>query len=195
MTTTTARPTQYAVMVAAGLGLTAWMTLCDRFFHVRTGTVVHFWQPFMGDQTFWVIPIFGLAAIGFVTTAPRFAAAEARPLRFAFELVVMTTIYATSGFVGYEHGTLVTVAFVSLFALRLAVSGERGTLLAVAMLLAVVGPGFESLQWQLGMFQYTQPDFIGVPWWLFPFYANGAWAVRELGALLVQPRTSKPVGA
>ncbi len=184
MTITTVRPTKFAVLAVAGLGLTAWMTLCDRFFHVHTGTVVHFWKPFMGDQTFWVIPIFGLAAIGFVTTAPRFAAAEARPLRFAFELVVMTTIYATSGFVGYEHGTLVTVAFVSLFALRLAVSSDRGTLLAIALLLAVAGPGFESLQWQLGMFRYTQPDFIGVPWWLFPFYANGAWAVRELGAIL-----------
>ena len=184
MTTTTVRPNRTAVLAVAGLGLTAWMTLCDRFFHVHTGTVVHFWPPFMGDQTFWVIPIFGLAAIGFVVTAPRFATPEARPLRFAFELVVMTTIYATSGFVGYDHGTLVTVAFISLFALRLAVSRDRGILLAAALLLAVTGPAFESLQWQLGMFRYTQPDFIGVPWWLFPFYANGAWAVRELGAIV-----------
>jgi hypothetical protein len=172
------------IVVLAVVGLTTWMTLCDRFFHVHTGTVVHFWQPFMGDQTFWVIPIFGLAAIGFVITAPRFAVAEARPLRFAFELAVMTTIYATSGFVGFEHGAAVTAAFVGLFALRLAVSRDRGTLLAVALLLAVAGPVFESVQWQLGMFRYTQPDFIGVPWWLFAFYANGAWAVRELGALL-----------
>ena len=174
--------------VLAIVGLAAWMTLCDRFFHVHTGTVVHFWQPFMGDQTVWVIPIFGLAAIGFVTTAPRFAAVRARPLRFAGELLIMTTIYATSGFVGFEHGTLVTAAFVSLFAVRLLASRERGTLLAIGLLLAVAGPLFESVQWQLGMFRYTQPDFIGVPWWLFPFYANGAWAVRELGALLPRLR-------
>ena len=68
--------------------------------------------------------------------------------------------------------------------LRLLASRDRGTLLAVALILAVAGPAFESLQWQLGMFRYTQPDIIGVPWWLLPFYANGAWAVRELGALL-----------
>jgi hypothetical protein len=138
----------------------------------------------MGDQTVWVIPIFGLAAIGFVLTAPHFASSEARPLRFVGELLIMTTIYATSGFVGFDHGLAVTVAFASLFVLRLIASGDRGTLLAVGLLLAAAGPLFESLQWQLGMFRYTQPDFIGVPWWLFPFYANGAWAVRELGALL-----------
>jgi len=182
-TTMTARSSRLTLLVAV-VGLASWMTLCDRYFHLATGTVVHFWQPFIGNQTFWVIPIFGLAAIGFVATAPRFAASSARPLRFAFELVVMTTIYATSGFIGYEHGTLVTVVFVSLFALRLIASRDHGTLLAVALLLAAAGPLFESLQWQLGMFRYTQPDFIGVPWWLFPFYANGAWAVRELGALL-----------
>lgn len=179
----TARTTGLTLVVAV-VGLTAWMTLCDRYFHLATGTVVHFWPPFMGDQTVWVIPIFGLAAIGFVTTAPRFAAPDASRRRFAFELLIMTAVYATSGFVGFDHGTLVTVAFISLFALRLIASRDRGTLLAIAVLLAAAGPLFESLQWQLGMFRYTQPDFIGVPWWLFPFYANGAWAVRELGALL-----------
>lgn len=184
-------------MTFAVAGLAAWMTLCDRFFHVHTGTVVHYWPPFMGEQTFWVIPIFALAAIGFVATAPHFAAAEARLPRFTFELAVMTTIYATSGFVGYDHGIAVTLVFVGLFALRLGLSHERGTLLTVALLLAVAGPVFESLQWQFGMFRYTQPDLIGVPWWLFPFYANGAWAVRELGAILTvrDSRPSEPVDA
>jgi hypothetical protein len=186
MTSTMTARNARLTRVVAVVGLTAWMTLCDRYFHLTTGTVVHFWRPLMGDQTVWVIPIFGLAAIGFVATAPRFAVPEVRPLRLAFELLVMTTIYATSGFVGFNHGNLVTVAFVGLFALRLVASRERGTLLAVALLLAAVGPLFESLQWQLGMFRYTQPDVIGVPWWLFSFYANGAWAVRELGALLKQ---------
>jgi hypothetical protein len=179
----TARSTRLTRVIAV-VGLTAWMTLCDRYFHLTTGTVVHFWRPFMGDQTVWVIPIFGLAAIGFVATAPRFAAPDANRLRFLIELLVMTSVYATSGFVGFDHGTLVTVAFISLFVFRLMASRDRGTLLTVALLLAVAGPLFESLQWQLGMFRYTQPDFIGVPWWLFPFYANGAWAVRELGAIL-----------
>lgn len=184
MTADVARQRAWVGPVLAVVGLAAWMTLCDRYFHVATGTVVHFWRPFMGDQTVWVMPIFGLAAIGFVATAPQFAAAAARPPRFLVELLVMTAVYATSGFVGYEHGTLVSVAFVVLFLLRLAASHERRTLLGIAVLLAVTGPLFESLQWQLGMFRYTQPDVVGVPWWLFAFYANGAWAVRELGALL-----------
>ncbi|HUP99230.1 MAG TPA: hypothetical protein VM093_02105 [Aeromicrobium sp.] len=168
----------------AVVGIAAWMTLCDRFFHVATQTVVHYWPPFMGDQTFWVIPIFGLAALAIVGTAPRFAASEPRPLRFFGELLVMTAIYATSGFVGADHPTWVTAAFGLLFLARMAGTRARAQLLGVAVILAVSGPVFESLQWQLGMFRYTQPDIIGVPWWLIPFYANGAWAVRELGALL-----------
>lgn len=184
MTSTAMTQRTWTTPTLAAIGLTAWMTLCDRYFHVATGTVVHFWRPLMGDQTVWVIAIFGVAAIGFVSTAPRFAADQARPGRFAVELLVMTAIYATSGFVGFDHGRLVTVVFVGLFAVRLAASHDRGTLLMAGLLLTVAGPFFESLQWQLGMFRYAQPDFIGVPWWLFPFYANGAWAVRELGALL-----------
>jgi hypothetical protein len=170
--------------VTAIVGITAWMTLCDRFFHVATGTLLHFWSPFMGKQTVWVIPIFGLAAIAIVATAPRFATDRARPGRFAIEMLVMTSIYATSGFLGREYAGAVTAVFVALFVARIAGSRQRGLLLAVGALLAVSGPLFESLQWQLGMFRYTQPDIIGVPWWLIPFYANGAWAVRELGALL-----------
>ncbi|MFL6090210.1 MAG: hypothetical protein ACJ71Z_08730 [Aeromicrobium sp.] len=172
--------------VLAVAGLTAWMTLCDRFFHVATHTLVHYWHPLLGRQTLWVIPIFGLASTAIVATAPRFAASTARPIRFLGELLVMTAIYATSGFVGAAHPTAVTAAFVALFAMRLAASRDRGTLLTVAAILAVSGPLFESLQWQLGMFRYTHPDVIGVPWWLIPFYANGAWALRELGALLKQ---------
>jgi hypothetical protein len=175
---------QLGARAVAVVGLTAWMTLCDRFFHVQTTTLVHYWRPLMGQQTFWVIPIFGLAAIAFVATAPRFAAPTARPRRFLGEVLIMTVIYGTSGFVGKDHGTAVTAAFVGLFVIRLAASRDRGTLLIIATLLAVSGPLFESLQWQLGMFRYVQPDIIGVPWWLIPFYANGAWAIRELGALL-----------
>jgi len=170
--------------VIAVVGIATWMTLCDRFFHVATRTLVHFWPPFMGDQTFWVIPIFGLASVAIVATAPRFAAPEPRPLRFLGELLVMTAIYASSGFVGGRHPMLVTAAFVMLFAARLVGTQARRQLLVLAAILAVSGPLFESLQWQLGMFRYTRPDIIGVPWWLIPFYANGAWAVRELGALL-----------
>lgn len=165
-------------------GIAAWMTLCDRFFHVATSTVVHFWSPFMGKQTVWVIAVFGIASIGIVATAPAFAVARPRPPRFFSELLLMTAIYATSCFVGADHPRAVTAAFAGLFVVRLAASGERKPVLIVAVVLAVVGPAWESLQWQVGMFEYTRPDILGVPWWLIPFYANGAWAVRELGALL-----------
>lgn len=180
----------------AVVGITAWMTLCDRFFHVATTTVVHFWHPMVGDQTVWVIAVFGLASIGIVATAPKLAADQARPLRFVAELAVMTTIYGTSGFYGHQYMRTVTAAYAALFLIRLAASRDRGPIITAALLLAVLGPAFESLQWRLGMFEYTNPDFIGVPWWLFPFYANGAWAVRELGALIRRPvedRQAEPV--
>jgi hypothetical protein len=173
-------------------GLTAWMTLCDRFFHVQTNTVEHFWSPFMGDQTIWVLACFGLGAIGLVAAAPRFAGADPRPLRFLLEVAIMTAIYASSGYFGGEHAMGITAVFAALFVLRLAASTDRRALVVAAAVLALVGPAFESLQWQLGMFEYTRPDVIGVPWWLFPFYANGAWAVRELGALIKARDSDEP---
>jgi len=177
--------------IFAACGLTIWMTLCDRFFHVQTDTVEHFWSPFMGEQTVWVLVCFGLGAAGLVAAAPRFAGGQPRPYRFLIEVAIMTAIYASSGYFGAEHAVGVTAVFAALFAFRLAMSQDRGTLAIAAVALAVVGPAFESLQWQLGMFEYTKPDVIGVPWWLFPFYANGAWAVRELGALL-RTSTNEP---
>lgn len=171
--------------LVAVVSLTAWMTLCDRFFHLATNTVVHFWHPFIGaGQTVWVLACFGLGATGIVLTAPKFTVDAPRPARFFVEVALMTAIYASSGFFGHEHATAVTAAFTALFVLRFAVSKDRGRLAAVALLLAGAGPAFESLQWRLGMFEYTQPDVFGVPWWLIPFYANGAWAIRELGALV-----------
>ena len=168
------------------MGLTAWMVTCDRLFHVNTRTVVHFWTPQVGGQTVWVVLLFGLASSAFVTIAPRVPAESTSPLRFARELGIMTSIYAVSGWFGQDHATAVTAAFAALFVARFALHGSRRTIAGLALLLAVVGPAFESLQWSLGMFEYTHPDVLGVPWWLLAFYANGAWAVRELGALLLQ---------
>jgi hypothetical protein len=175
------------------VGLTVWMTLCDRFFHLATNTVVHFWHPFMGaGQTVWVLACFGLGATGIVVTAPKFAVDRPRPARFLTEVAIMTAVYATSGFFGAEHAMTVTAGFAGLFFIRLAASQDRCPLAAIALLLAVSGPVFESLQWHLGMFEYTQPDVLGVPWWLIPFYANGAWAIRELGALVRPSRPGMP---
>ena len=179
-------------VLSAAVGLTAWMTLCDRFFHLATDTVVHFWSPFMGGgQTVWVLVCFGLGALGIVATAPKFAVDRPRPARFLVEVAIMTAVYAASGFFGADHPALVTLAFATLFVLRLAASADRGAIAVIALILAVTGPAFESLQWRLGMFEYTLPDVFGVPWWLIPFYANGAWAIRELGALLKVRATTR----
>src|SRR4051812_34683889 len=124
-------------LAGAVLGLTAWMTLCDRFFHVATRTVVHFWPPFMGDQTAWVLACFGLGAIGIIATAPKFAVDQPRPQRFLLEIVIMTTIYATSGFVGADRPGAVTAGFLAFFLLRFAFSADRRTIAVVAVILAI----------------------------------------------------------
>jgi hypothetical protein len=179
--------------VAAAV-LTVWMVLCDHLFHVATGTVVHFWHPQVDGQTVWVIVSFGLGAIAFVVAAPRLADGPPRPRQYAVELGFMTVLYAASGWFGLDHPHLVLAAFLAIFAGRLALSRDRGTMASVALLLAVTGPAFESLAWSVGMYAYTQPAVIGVPWWLFAFYANGAWATRALGALLLN-REPEPVAA
>jgi len=179
--------------VAAGV-LTVWMVLCDHLFHVATGTVVHFWHPQIDGQTVWVVVSFGLGGIAFVVAAPRLADGPPRPRQYATELGLMTVLYGISGWFGLEHPHAVLVLFLTIFGARLALSRDRGTMASVALLLAVTGPAFESLAWSVGMFAYTKPDVIGVPWWLFAFYANGAWATRALGALL-RKREPEPVAA
>jgi hypothetical protein len=188
VTATVATKQNLTASALAVVGLTTWMTLCDRFFHLGTDTLEHYWEPFIGaGQTFWVIVVFGLASIGIVLTSPRFAVERGSLGRFGLEVLIMTAVYGSSGYFGADHRYAVLAAFIALFVVRLAFSGERGALLAVAILLAVIGPAWESLQWKLGMFAYHHPDVAGVPWWLIPFYANGAWAVRQLGALLKTP--------
>lgn len=167
-----------------GIALTAWMVTCDHVFHVRTNTVVHLWNPQVDGQTVWVVGSFGLAALSLVLVAPRLGCSPPRPGRFIAELGLVTALYGASGWFGRTHPDAVTVAFVALLAGRLALSRDQRRLAGIALLLALAGPVFESLFWRAGLFAYTQPDIIGVPWWLFAFYANAAWAAVELGALL-----------
>jgi len=172
------------------LGITAWMVLCDHFFHVDTRTVIHYWTPQIDGQTVWVAGFFALGAAAIVAIAPR--QGPPRPLRWWAELALLTLLYGVSGWFGQAHATAVTAGFAALFAVRFAVDHDRRTILRLALLLGIAGPLFESLTWKLGVFAYSHPDVLGVPWWLFAFYANAAWATRELGATL---RRRAPVTA
>lgn len=173
--------------VGTTAGLTLWMATCDRLFHLDTGTLVHHWHPQIQGQTVWVLGFFGVGAASLVALASRLRPARHLPLWF--ELALLTVLYGISGWFGLAHPLAVTLGFAGLAALRLALADDKPTVLGLTLLFIVAGPATESFAWAIGMFSYTQPDFLGVPWWLFGFYANAVWATRALGSALTTTNT------
>jgi hypothetical protein len=57
---------------------------------------------------------------------------------------------------------------------------------AFALVAAIAGPATEAAIHALGAFDYTEPDFLGLPLWLPALWANGGLAIRRIfGALSV----------
>jgi len=64
-------------------------------------------------------------------------------------------------------------------AARLVMAGVHGDW-AFALLGAVAGPAVEAGVHAIGAFDYTEPDFLGLPIWLPALWANGGLAIRRL---------------
>jgi hypothetical protein len=76
---------------------------------------------------------------------------------------------------------LLLVAFTVLVVVRVARGGTRGDWL-FAVVAAVAGPAVEASIVALGVFDYTEPDLLGLPMWLPALWANGGLVVRRLFA-------------
>lgn len=165
--------------------LTLALSACDRFFHVRTGTLVHHLGPTWGGQGWWVLLVFGLGALSLVLYAPRLTR---RPipttwLALGGELVLFATIYAASGQIAPDWSAAFAFGLATLFIVRAAMWRQPRAAVVAGLLLAVIGPAQEALISWIGWFDYTHADILRVPWWLPPMYANGAFAWLRLGAL------------
>jgi hypothetical protein len=75
----------------------------------------------------------------------------------------------------------VTVAFVAVLVLRLAGYAAPGDWV-FALIAAIAGPAVEATLVAIGAFEYTQPDFLGIPVWLPALWANGGVMIRRVFA-------------
>jgi Protein of unknown function (DUF2878) len=107
------------------------------------------------------------------------------------EVLLLTGLYVTS--VGANGASNVTFAIglLAVVAGRLAFAPVRGDW-AFALAAAIAGPAVEAVIHALGAFDYTEPDFLGLPIWLPALWANGGLAIRRLFGPLARSAVPEP---
>lgn len=167
--------------IAFIVGFAMWFVLGDHFFHVRTGTLTYHWEPMIGGQSIAIVAFFlTLSVIGWLGYW-WFAAywdGDAPPSwgYVAFNLVALTVLYWASGRYGDNHPWEFIWVVGGVWVLRVLVEGRGHALATIAACLFVTGGVFaEAAVIFLGMWDYAQPDVLGIPAWLIPQYLHGAF--------------------
>jgi hypothetical protein len=142
----------------------------------------------------WFVPLeFGLAGLAAGILVPvldeRFAG---RPLSWstgdrARELALIVALYLATVAGNGWGAVLLAIAFTAIVVWRLASAPAPGDWV-FALTAGIVGPAVEAALVAIGAFDYTEPDLLGVPVWLFPLWANGGLVIRRLfGCSIPQP--------
>ena len=95
------------------------------------------------------------------------------------ELPLLIGLYFTSVEANGTNAKLFLAALLVLLAVRLSFASVPGDW-AFALVAAVVGPLVEAAIHATGVFDYTEPDFLGIPLWLPALWANGGLAIRRI---------------
>lgn len=167
------------LLVCLAVGLL--LTLCDLFFHVGYG-VLSYAHPVLFGQAWWVYPNFVGAALGmylgaqwlFVRHVSRVSGAT-----LAFSLAWFVCAYAATG-VFRDSPTALLAGLLLAWALRVAVSRERGVVVLYGLVLAVVGVLIEGAGYVAGTFAYRDREIFHVPYWLAGLYMNGSFLVLQI---------------
>ena len=135
--------------------------------HVRYG-VLYYPDPWLWNQAWWVLPLFGMTTIVVLSGATLFSARSIDEHELGGSAVWFVAAYWGSG-VWQGHPIGLAIAYVLLFALR---TTHAPTWLFA---LGVAGGGVivELVLTSLGAFTYRFPDVLGLPWWLPGLYAHG----------------------
>jgi hypothetical protein len=186
--------TSLAVFVIGGVG----GALLDQI-HVRAH-VLRYAHPDLAGQPWWVAPQFGIAVIAILSAAV--AAGRSRRVKDRVPLYVdagaFIAAYASTG-VLHRHPLPATVALATVWVMLLIGHRDRARIVAISIILAIVGPVYESVLTGTGAFRYTvSPLVFRVPIWLPALYLNAgvlaAATARALASELVRApvRTVEP---
>jgi hypothetical protein len=150
------------------------------------GDVLSYPHPAFGRWA-WFVPLeFGLVGMAAALAMPwleRLAHAPAAltwpPARRALELLLFAALYAATTLVDGLGAVALAFALAVLAIARVARREAPGDWI-YALIAAVLGPAAEAVMSALGAFDYQDPDFIGIPFWLPSLWANGGLLIRRL---------------
>jgi hypothetical protein len=150
------------------------------------------------DRLAWFVPLeFGLAGIAVAVAIPVLerAAGEGRPPEWTAwerirELPLLAGLYVTSVAANGPGAAAFLAGLLVLLAVRLAFGEVRGDW-AFALVAAVAGPAVEAIVHATGAFDYTEPDFLGLPMWLPALWANAGISIRRVFGPLSVPEADE----
>ena len=141
--------------------------LLDRL-HVHYG-VLWYPRPFVWEQAWWVLPLFGATTLVVLNGARLFMRAAFGEHDVAGSALWFFAAYWASG-VWQGHPIGLSVAYVVFLAMRT----THGITLLFALGLALGGVLVEASLVSIDAFRYRHPDLLGLPYWLPGLYAHGA---------------------
>jgi hypothetical protein len=164
------------------------------------GDVLVYENPAFGRWA-WFVPVeFGLtgAAVGLLMPWMERAVADGETPHWslaqrAAELVLFAGLYLATALVEPGGAVFLAVALAALALFRVVFGVVRGDW-AYALAAAVLGPAAEAVISALGVFDYVDPDFAGIPIWLPPLWANGGLLIRRLIAPIALPADQRASG-
>jgi hypothetical protein len=165
--------------------------------HVRGGVLVYPRHDFL-QQSWWVAPNFGLAAVMIALTGgwiARWASRKHLGTQDNRELLGhfawFTLAYLASAFLPLQP-PLVLALFVATWLGRVLPRRDRVPQLIQGLGLAVAGTTFETVLSATGAFHYLRPDLVYVPSWLPGLYLHGAPLALALLVRVQPPEMNKP---
>jgi hypothetical protein len=154
------------------------------------GDVLVYPDPAFGRWA-WFVPLeFGLVGVAAGLVVPLIERASPGPTprwsgaRRVAELILFACLYLSTALVEAGGAALLAAALGGLASARLVFGDWRGDWIYVTSA-AVLGPAGEALLVALGVFDYLDPDFAGIPLWLPFLWANGGFLIRRLIAPIV----------
>ena len=153
--------------------------------HVHNGVLVYHGAT-IGDIGWWVPLQFGVvgALVGLAIPVIERSVGVAEPPTWRVdqvvgELMLFAVLYLSTALVSADDAGWLTAGLFALAGVRLALVPTQGDW-AYVLLAAVLGPLGEAAVSATGVFEYVDPDFLGIPYWLPALWANGGFLLRRL---------------
>ena len=161
------------------------------------GDVLSYEHEAFGEWA-WFVPIeFGLLGVVVGLAVPTIEGAVGplpatcySPARRVAEVLTFAAAYAATALWDGDGAAWLTAGLLALVVVRLLVERIPGDW-AYAVLAAVLGPLGEIAISATGAFDYSNPDFAGIPMWLPALWANGGLMIRRVVVPVVMPTGEK----